>query len=1753
MLDNLRRSLSAPVSVGALMGGWLLPGSAALLWTGFILATIALPAWLPVLGAITPRRAGITVRSHFYALRQDIRMAGMQTAFLLTFLAHQAWLMSDAIARTLFRLLVSRRNLLQWVTAAQLSLGSRLRLSRAYWHMGGTLAIAGAVAVAVGALNPEAWWLVAPVVVLWLASPALAVWISVVPPIAGQAAPTEREVRALRRIGRRTWRYFERFVTAEDSMLPPDNFQEDPQPVIAHRTSPTNIGLYLLASVSAHDFGWAGTLQTVERLEATLATLQRMQRFRGHFYNWYDTRDLRPLEPRYVSTVDSGNFAAHLLVLANACREWAERSPSVDAALAGAGDSLALTGEALRAIPADQRTQYVGRHHLESAIATLDAELKDRLPTPITAAAAIMPDMPPALANERGAESGGDVHYWAEATQRSLAGSRRDVEQTAEQAGNLALRLAAIESTARSMAVAMEFGFLLDRERRLLSIGYRPAEGTLDPNCYDLLASEARLASFVAIAKNDVPAQHWFRLGRAVTPLRGGAALISWSGSMFEYLMPSLVLRAPAGSLLDQTNRLIVRRQVSYGAELGIPWGMSESAYNARDIELTYQYSNFGVPGLGLKRGLSENTVVAPYATALAAMIDPIAAAANFSRLEDLGALGRFGFYEALDYTRTHLPEGAKLALVKAFMAHHQGMTIGAITNILYAGRMRARFHAEPMVQATELLLQERTPRDVAVTHPRAEEVSSAARINDGLAPVVRRLYTPHDATPQTHLLSNGRYAVMLTAAGSGYSRWGDLAVTRWREDVTRDDHGSYTILRDVESGRVWSTGYQPCGVEADRYEVAFTEDRAEFRRIDGTMTTTLEVLVSPEDEAEVERMSLSNAGNRARDIDVTSYSELVLAPPAADLAHPAFSKLFVQTEYLDKSGALLATRRRRTPEEPEIWAAHHAVVEAERLREPEYETDRARFLGRGRELRDSIAVLDGRRLSNTVGTVLDPVFALRHRVRVPAGGTVRIAIWTSLAATREGVLEQLDKHQGANAFVRTATLTWTQGQVQLRHLGIDAAEASLFQRLAGHIIFANAAMRPASATISRGAGGPEALWAQGISGDLPIVLVRIDDVEDIDVARQLLRAQEYWRLKQLAVDLVILNERASSYIQDLQGALETQLRMSQSRPRLGGDHMRGAVFILRSELVSEQTRGFLFSMARVVLSGQRGSLAAQLDRQREPAGEALPDPGTTAPAELPPVMAPPAELEFFNGLGGFAAGGREYLTLLGPGQTTPAPWINVVANPRFGFQVATEGSGFTWSLNSRENQLTPWSNDPVTDRPGEVLYVRDEQTGELWGPTAAPIRDPSSTYTARHGQGYSRFEHSTRGIALDLLMYVPLTDSLKPSVLKILNGPTQTRRPSVTAYSECLLGSPRSASAPHIVTAVDAGTGALLARNPWRTWSAGRMVFADLGGRQEAWTCDRREFIGRHGTLARPAALVGLAPLSRRVGAGLDPCCALQTFIELAADETTEVVFLIGEAASLAEAQSLIARHRSADLDESYRQVLDFWDGILGTVQVKTPDRSMDLMLNRWLLYQTLSCRMWARTAFYQASGAYGFRDQLQDSLALTLACPDLTRAHLLRAAGRQFHDGDVQHWWLPGSGQGVRTRISDDRVWLAYAAAHYVAATGDAAVLDEQVPFLEGQALRPGEHEVYFRPVISDATAPLFEHCAAALDQSLQLGAHGLPLIGTGDWNDGFNRVVNWAGARASGSAGSCMPRSRASPRWRLRVPSRPVSRAG
>ncbi len=1616
MVDNLRRTLSMPAAFLTLLFAWAGPGTNPQLWEAFVFAVIAIPPLLAPISGMWPDTPGISKRSHARAVARDFRTALTHIAFTIAIVAHQALLMADAITRTLARVYVTHGRMLEWQTTELSAARVPATLRGFYRRMTGGVLLTVMAAAIVGLRRPDVLPAALPLLALWLLAPAI-VHRASRPGTASHIAPlAPAERSALEQIAKRTWSFFTTFVTAESHHLPPDNFQEIPQRVVAQRTSPTNIGLYLLSAVAAHDFGWITPAELADRVEATLGTVKTLEHHRGHLFNWYDTHDLRALEPKYVSSVDSGNLVGAFIALANALRELASGPAAGDAALTA--------------------------------------------------------------------------------------------------------RLRALAADAIAMVAATEFGFLFDRTRMLFSIGFRAADGSLDDGRYDLLASEARLLSFIAIAKGDVPMKHWFRLGRLLTPVGEDSVLMSWSGSMFEYLMPGLLMRAPIGSLLEQTCRLAIHRHIDYAAERGVPWGMSESGYNIRDLGMTYQYSSFGVPGLGLRRGLSEDIVVAPYATALAAMYEPHEALRNFSALTVAGADGEHGFYESIDYTPKRLPAGETLAVVRMYMAHHQGMAIISIANILNAGAMRTRFHAEPMVRATELLLQERTPRDVAVARPRVDTSASRGDVRELVAPHSRHFSSPHSATPRTQLLSNGRYTVMLTASGSGFSRCDDMAVTRWREDATSDDTGSYLFLRDVATGEHWSAGFQPTGVAPDDYGVSFAEDRAEFLRRDGTISTHLEVIVSSEENAEVRRVSITNTGLRTREIEVTSYAEVVLAQQAADVAHPTFSNLSIETESYAKRSTLLASRRRRSDTDVDTWLAHVLAVDGETVGDLEWETDRAKFVGRGRTLRDPQALSGNGALSNTIGAVLDPIVSLRRRVRIRPGKTVRLVFCTLVASSRNEVLDLAEKYDDVTTFERVATLAWTQAQVQLHHLGITADEAHLFQMLGGSILYVDRAFRAPAEVAARRVENVTALWALGISGDLPIVLVEIDDADDIGIVRQLLRAHQYWRMKRLPVDLVILNDRPASYLQELQTLIETIVRTSQSMPRPDGAEAQGRVFTLRADRATAAQRDVLRSVARVELSSRRGTLTEQAARVYRPDATAPSAPA--APIVQRRAQAPVAAetttrgaLEFFNGTGGFDAETREYVIVLGAGRWTPAPWINVIANANFGCLVSEAGAGCTWSLNSQENLLTAWSNDPVRDPPSEIFYIRDDDTGDLWSATPLPIRDESAEYVVRHGHGYSRCVHDSHDVALDLLQFVPAEDPIKISRLTLTNHSSRPRRLSVTGYLEWVLGTSHTVCAPYVATEMDGPTGAMFARNSWNRDFQGRVAFADLGGAQTAWTGDRTEFLGRNGATANPAALNRQETMSGHTGAAFDPCCALQTTLEIPPGGTATVVWLLGQAETPERARELIKQYRSDDLDARLKVVTDGWARVLEAVQVKTPDRALDLMLNQWLLYQTLACRLWARTAFYQSSGAYGFRDQLQDVMALAVSRPDLTRAHIIKSAAHQFIEGDVQHWWHEPCDRGIRTRFSDDLLWLPYAISGYLDVTADNAILDETIPFMEGALLAPGQLTSYFEPRVADERATLFEHCARALDRSLAVGTHGLPLMGTGDWNDGMNRV--------------------------------------
>ena len=1727
MVDNIRRSLSPIATLLSLFAGWfVLPTVSAAIWTVFIVALSLLPSLLPAISNALPRPQALTLDSRLKSIGGDFAQAVATTAANLIFLGHQAYLMVDAIARTLYRLSISRENLLEWTTAAQSQSNSNSGLVASYSAMLPTVVI-GFCASAVAAYSGSPMWMViAPFAVAWILAPLVAYKMSLSPELEDALAASPEDRKILRVVARRTWKYFETFVTTTDSMLPPDNFQETPNPVVAHRTSPTNIGLYLLSIASAHEFGWLGLRDTLKKIETTLATLRRLETYRGHLYNWYDTVTLQPLEPKYVSTVDSGNLAGHLIALSNCLTNWMASPHDLAATLSGIADALHIVEEELAQIANDRNTLKPIRKQFESDLAALRRLLRKADEAPESIAVRLIElavqtskitATADRLSQALNSPESEQLLQWTKSLQDTVESHLADAAMMDSIPADLVKRINSMNADIREFALLMEFDFLLNPQRLLFSIGYRVVEAMRDESCYDMLASEARLASFFAIAKGDLRTRHWFRLGRTVTAVKGGAALVSWSGSMFEYLMPSLVMRAPGAGLLDQTMHLVVNRQIEYALNFNIPWGISESAFNGRDIEFTYQYSNFGVPGLGLKRGLADNRVISPYATGLAAMVAPRLAAKNYERLAKLGGRGTYGFYEALDFTPSRLRGGESVALVQAYFAHHQGMTIVAILNAVKDGVMRSRFHEEPMIKASELLLQERAPRDVPLEQKRLESSVVSQAVPAALVPTARQIDGTQSGSPATHILSNGSYTVMLTAAGSGYSNWNGLALTRWREDGVCDDWGSFTYLRDRRSGKTWSAGHMPVAAVPESYKVSFSEDKAEFTRQDGYITTTLECVVSPEDNAEARRTTLINTGLTSRELEFTSYAELVLAPAASDTAHPAFSKIFVTTEYVAELETLVATRRKRSPGDPDIWVAQFMLVKGNAVGIVEYETDRAKFLGVGSDIRMPQAMRSGEPLSGSVGSVLDPVFVMRQKLRIPAGRQVNCTMWTVVADSRQGVLDLVDRHRQSAAYDRALTLAWTQAQIQLRHLSIGVDEAHLYQTLASHLIYANAALRPSSKSLMQDMGAQSQLWPLGISGDRPIVLVRIDDIEDIEMVHQLLNAFVYWKTKRLVVDLVILNDRMSSYVQDLQLAIEVLVRkINLLRPVDTPDNL-GQVYMLRADLVSAEALRVLPAVARVVLYARRGSLAFQIarigdSREIKASQKSLRASfySSAKSAELDIKS-----LEFFNSFGGFSRDGKEYVTHLESGHAPPAPWINVIANPHFGFQSAADGGGYTWYGNSRENKLSSWSNDPVSNPPSEVIYLQDEAGGDLFSPCFAPLRSSLGTHRTRHGFGYTIFERDINNLQMELLQLVPLSDSIKLSHLKIFNRSKVSRTLIITQYVEWVMGMTRAATAPFLTSELDAKTNTMFMRNPWNLSGADQVGFVDMDGLQKSWTGDRREFLGSYGSISAPESLLSAAPLSNRTGAGLNPCSVLQTKVTIKPGETAELLMLMGAGANTQDAQSLITRYREIGAAAVLKTVEKFWSETLGQVQVKTPDRSFDIMMNGWLLYQTIACRMWARSGFYQASGAFGFRDQLQDSMALLNAKPELARGHILKAAARQFVQGDFQHWWLPSTGAGVRTRISDDTVWLASCVQRYVKVTGDSDILDELVHFIEGQSLMPGEHDAFFMPTVTDDTATLYEHCARALDRSLASGSHGLPLMGTGDWNDGMNRV--------------------------------------
>lgn len=1757
--DNLKRSLFSPACFLMLLLVWLFMEN-PVTWTLGLLACFLLTPFVTSVIQFFKKPEELDYRTHLLSIKDSFLNSIAQSALTIICLPFEAYKNTHAIILANWRLLITHKRLLQWTPYAPRYAGNQKTIFDSYLIMFPAVVLVILLSILIPYLQPASIPIALPFLFLWLISP-MVVWFVSRPVRTKSFKISSEETKSLQIVGRKTWAFFEDFVSIKDNFLPPDNHQETPIEATAHRTSPTNIGLACLANLSAYDFGYISPFKLVERTAYTFQSLNNMERYKGHFYNWYDTMNLQPLFPKYISTVDSGNFICNMLVLRQGIMELPHQKILNKQLYEGllhtilAMKALTPTNKALNAIedylkkdcaedPTGllQHKEQLQRltvsineikensdfsENMSSWLIKFEAQINDALynishlspwtdllPLPEHFSSLDALETVPSLMEGSNLLS---LHSPVISELRTLSASDETnsyltkIADAIEEGQKHALQLlSSIETLLNEAAdfASVSYDFLYDTTKHLFHIGYNVSEDIKDKSYYDILASEARLAIFTAIAQGMVPQNSWFTLGRLVARDGGAPVLLSWSGSMFEYLMPDLVMPSYENTLLEQTARGVIKAQVAYAKNKGVPWGISESGYNLVDTQLNYQYMAFGVPGLGLKRGLAQDLVIAPYATLLALMIDPEEAIKNLQLLVENGFEGKYGFYEAIDYTPSRMPRGKSHVIVRSFMAHHQGMGFLSIARLLLGDKMQRRFERDPQYQSALLLLKERVPRTV---NYHSKEDSESKRITSSQEEHLRLIKTPNTPIPETQLLSNGRYHLMVSNAGGSHCRWKDISITRWRDDMTEDNFGTFCYIKDMDSGMIWSNSYQPTRQHVKIDEAIFSQGHVEFRRVNESFEVKTDIVVSPEDDVAIRRITITNKTATTKNLEVTGYTEIVIAPQAADESHPTFSNLFVQTEINEAVRSIISTRRPRSKNEQPPWMFFMMLVSGTEQKEVSFECDRLRFIGRTNTLAAPQAITTNGKMSNTDGSVLDPVAAIKYQIRLEAKQTATFEIITGISNARDISRTLIDKYRDAHLKNRPFELSWTHSQVLLRQINANESEAQLFNAIAAHILYPNATHRADADIIASNLKDQSGLWGFSISGDLPIVLVRVQNSENTTLVRELIKAHAYWRIKGLKADLVIWNDDYGTYRQLLHDQIMTFVSATSGNII----NQPGGIFIRHGDQLSNEDRILFQTAARLIFSDNSGTLREQMAKQKTV--KALPLPlkinghdlfESNLSVKLPP------NLLFNNQTGGFTEDGKEYYILSNALKKTPLPWSNILANEQFGTLLTESGTGYSWAENAHAYRLTPWKNDPVTDKNGEAFYIRDDISGKYWSPSPLPCNS-GKPYITRNGFGYSIYEHIGFGIQSEMTVFVDTKDPIRFTIIKLKNISSQARKISITGYVEWVLGDTTSHTRMHVVTQKDLETGAIFARNYFNSVFAERVSFFEADGKVKSYTCDRTEFIGRNGSLSAPEAM-SREKLSNKYGAALDPCTAIQIEIDLLPGEEKEIIFRLGSERHIQQVRDLVKKYKNLQsVYESLGSVHDFWNNTLNAVSVNTPDPALNVLANGWLVYQTLACRIWGRSGFYQSGGAFGFRDQLQDVLSLMHTRPDITRAQILLAASRQFKEGDVQHWWHPPTGRGVRTACSDDYLWLPFTTIKYIESTGDAGILEEYISYIQGRPLRTGEESYYDLPVFLDEWETIYNHCKRAIQYGLKFGQHGLPLIGAGDWNDGMDKV--------------------------------------
>ena len=1598
ILDNMRRSLLPVFLLMTLILGLVVFPGNTYLWIGLVVVTLLLPIATMALETILYKRFKIQKMKLNGSLILGYRTYLYQGILSFMFLPYEAMMMLDAIARTIYRVFVSKKNMLEWTTAFDMEKKLQNNLSSYFKRMKQNIIFSILLMILTYAFKPGNLIISGLVAILWLIGPAAAYIISKEDIETIEIKDEDSEF--LKRIGRETWEYYRTFTDFKNNYLPPDNFQEYPYNGVANRTSPTNIGFYLIAILSSRDLGFITTGEMVDLIDLTIGTIEGMEKWEGHLYNWYNTETLEPLRPIFVSTVDSGNLVSYLIVLKEGLKEYSEKS-------------------------------------LE------DRELILK-------------------------------------TERLIKRIEKLIDDT-------------------------KFLPLYDGEKDLFYIGYNVGEKKILKCYYDLLASEARIASYIAISRKEVPPKHWQRLGKSLIMEKGYISLASWSGTMFEYLMPTLVLKNYKNTLLDETYKTSIKVQKDYGDLNNVPWGVSESGFFAFDNQLNYQYKAFGVPALGFKRGLQDELVISPYAAFLALKFDYNEVISNIKRLKDNGLEGKYGFYEAIDYTVSRLPSHLDKGIVKSYMSHHQGMIFASINNFLNDDILVDRFHRDPQMKCGELLLQEKVPLRPIISKEK-EKLEEKAIVKRKDEMWKKRVYGKEDLSDiKCHLLSSSTYSLMITNKGDGFSKNGDIFINRWRRDHLSNPYGQFIYIKDLKNNDLWSTAYAPIYKEPDSYKVEFSNYKASFYREDGDIETKMDVVLLPEELGEIRKVTLKNNGEDEAILETISYFEVVGETLGADLAHPAFSNLFIKTEVLEGEEGLLAHRRKREEEIQDNWILHGVKVFNGDEGKFQYETSRTNFIGRGNPLRRPRGIIKG--LTNTTGIVLDPIMSIGKKIKIGKGEKVSLYYITALTHSRQEAVDILNKYREIDSINMAMDLSNTKSQTEIGYLNLNHSDIPFYEELLPYLFYLNKNTKSQYANIlKQNRKGKEGLWAHGISGDNPIVLVTIKSMEGIENLMKLIDAHEYWSYKGLKVDLVVLNEDDSVYYQPL----FENIREIVYEKRGNVVDVNGGIFIRNGNTILEEDKALLYKWAALVVKAEEGFI----DKKTR----INPIPYKKFNGGIPeyPNKDINLEVDYFNGYGGFANGGKEYIIKLSKDLNTPLPWINVIANRDFGFTISELGTGFTWSDNSRENKLTPWYNDPITGKAGEMIYLRDDSTGEIWSITPKPIRDEKD-YIITHGLGYTSFYHYSQGIEQELTIFVPTDDKVKISLIKLKNDTNYERKISLAYYIRPVLGVTDEETETLLET--DINEEVFIVKNSANSEFKNNALFIGTSEKIKSYTGDRMEFLGKIPSYKKPEGLKR-ERLSNTVGLGYNPCGVIEIEVNILPNEEKEIVFLLGENRNLEEGYKLISKYKDINASKkALKNVKEFWNSTLDTVQVKTPDSTMDFMMNNWLMYQTIACRMWGREGFYQVGGAYGARDQMQDVTNALYHMPEEAKRQIVENCKHQYKEGDIQHWWhpIPDSEvhKGIRSRYSDDLLWLPLGVAEYILVTGDDEILKEEVPFIESPILKEAEYERYEVPSKSEDIATVYDHCIRAIEKSLNFGERGLPLMGSGDWNDGMNKV--------------------------------------